>query len=55
MRIEKFDNTKILIDTNNELTDYINLKNVAILMACVIKGDDKFYQQLFLEEALLGA
>ena len=55
MRIEKFDDTKIKIDTNNELTDDITLKNVAILMASVIKDDDKFYPKLFLEEALLGA
>ena len=55
MRIEKFDDTKIKIDTNNELTDDITLKNVAILMASVIKDDDQFYPKLFLEEALLGA
>ena len=55
MRIEKFDDTKIKIDTNNELTDDITFKNVAILMASVIKDDDKFCPKLFLEEALLGA
>ena len=33
----------------------ITFKNVIIIMACVIKGDDKFYPQLLLEEALLEA
>ena len=47
--IEKYDETKILIDTGNKLPD--TLKNVVILMTCVIK-DGKFYPQLFLEEAL---
>ena len=28
------------------------LKNVVILMTCAFKDGDKFYQQLFLEEAL---
>ena len=30
--IEKFDDTKILIDTDDELPDNINLKNAVILM-----------------------
>ena len=50
--IEKFDNTKILSDTDQKLSDDITLKNVVILMACVIKDDDDFYPQIFLEEAL---
>ena len=41
--IEKLDNTKILIDTDDKLPDDINLKNVVILMTCVIKYDGKFY------------
>ena len=48
--IEKFNDTKILIDTYNKLPDDIILKNVVILMTCVI-NDDKD-PQLFLEEAL---
>ena len=52
---EKIDDTKILIDTDNNLPDDINLKNAVILMACVIKGDGKGYLQIFLEEALLEA
>ena len=39
--------------TDNKLPDDINFKNVVMLMACIVKGDDRFYQQLFLEEALL--
>ena len=50
--IVKFDNTKILIDTDDKLQDYITLKNVVILITCIIKDDDKFYQQIFLEETL---
>ena len=52
--IERFDKTKFLIDTDdNELIDDITLKNVMILNTCIIKDADKFYRQLFLEEALL--
>ena len=53
--IEKFDNSKILNDTDDKLPDDITLKNVVILMICVIKGDNELYPQLFLEEALLEA
>ena len=53
--IEKFNDTKILIDTDDKLLDDINLKNVVILMTYVIKDDGKFYSQPFLEEALLEA
>ena len=50
--IEKSDNTKILIDTEDKLPNDITLKNVAILITCVINDDNKFYRQLFLEKAL---
>ena len=49
---EEFHNTKILIDTDDKLPDDITLKNVVILMTCVVKDDDKFYPQLLLEEIL---
>ena len=49
--IEKFDDTKILIDMDDKLPGS-TLKN-AILMICVIKDDGKFYAHLFLKEALL--
>ena len=35
--IEKFDDTKILSDTNNKFPDDITFKNVVILMTCFIK------------------
>ena len=54
IRIEKFDDTKILIETDDKLPDDITFKNVAIIITCVIKDIDKFCQQLFLEEALLA-
>lgn len=41
-----------MIDTDAKVPDNISLKNVAILMTCVIKNDDKFCPQLFLEEEL---
>ena len=50
--IEKFNDTNISIDTDDKVLDEIIFKNVVILMACVIKGDDKFYPKIFLEEAL---
>ena len=50
--IKRFDDSKILIDTDEKLPDDISLKNVVILMTCVIKDDSKFYPQTFFEEAL---
>ena len=50
--IEKLDDNKILIDTDDKLPDDITFKNAVILMAFIIKDGDKFYPQLFLEEAL---
>ena len=50
--IEKLDNIRILIDINNKFPDDITLKNVTIIMTCVIKDGDKFYRHLFLEETL---
>ena len=52
--IEKYDDTKILVDTDDKLLDDITLKNVVILMTCVIKDGNKFYIQVFLEHALYG-
>ena len=41
IEIENFDDTEILIFTNNKLPNYITFKNVVILMTCVTKDDDK--------------
>ena len=49
--IEKFDHTKILIDTINKLSEDITLKKC--LVTYVIKDEDKFYPQIILEEVLL--
>ena len=51
--IEKLDSAKILIDTNDKLPDAINLENAVILVMCIIKDDNKFHPQQFLEEVLL--
>ena len=50
--IVKLDDTKIVIDTDDKLSNYITLKNGVTLIACVIKDDAKFYPQKFLEAAL---
>ena len=55
MGIEHFDNTEISVDTDDKLPDNITLKNDVILMTWVIKGNNKFYPQIFLEEAILKA
>ena len=44
---ENFDNTKILIDTDDKLLDNIPFKNIVILMTYVNKDDNKLYLQLF--------
>ena len=51
--IEKIDGTKILIETDDKLPDDISLKAVALLLTWLIKNENKFYLQIFLEEALL--
>ena len=51
--IEKIDDTKILIETDDKLPDGISLKAVALLLTRLIKNENKFYLQIFLEEALL--
>ena len=48
INIEIFNDTKILIDTDDRLADEITLKNIMILIPCVIKNGDKFYPQLLL-------
>ena len=45
--IEIFDDTKVLIDTNDKLPDDITLKDVVVLMTCFIKDGDKFIQNYF--------
>ena len=49
---EKFDDTKILIDTDDKLPNCISLKSFVKIMISVIKNDGKFYSQLLLEKAL---
>ena len=41
--IKKLDNTKILIGTFDKLPHDITLKNVLILITCVIKDNSTFY------------
>ena len=51
--IEKFDDTKNLIEMVDKFLNDINLRNDVMLMTCVIKNSDKFYPQMLLEQALL--
>ena len=50
--IEKFYDTKILIDIDDILSDDITSENVTISTTRVIKDDNKLYPQLFLDHAL---
>ena len=45
--IEKVDDKKILIETDEKLPNNVTFKNVVILITRVIKDDDKFYPQIF--------
>ena len=45
--IEKFGDTKILVVADDKFPDNSTLKNVVILIICVIKDGDKFYLQIF--------
>ena len=47
--ITKFADPKILIEKDDKLPDDITIKNAVILITCVIKDNDKFYPQIFLE------
>ena len=40
--IEKIDDTKILINTEDNVSNQITSKNVAILLTCATKDDNKF-------------
>ena len=50
--IKKYDDTNVLIETDDKLPDDITLKNVVILIKCAIKDGGKCYPKIFLEEAL---
>ena len=57
--IEKFDETKILINMDDQLSDQITLKRVVILLTwywryIVIKDGDKPFQQLSLDNSNYG-
>ena len=52
--IKKFDNTKSLTDTDDQLPDDITFKNVTIIIACVLKDNGKFYLHIFLNKAVFN-
>ena len=52
IRIEKRDNIKAFIDTDDKLIANVTSKTAVKIMACVVKYCNKYYPQLFLEEAL---
>ena len=41
--IGKFDDTKILVDIDDTLGNEITLKNVVIIVSCIMKNYDNFY------------
>ena len=47
--IANSEDTKILIDTDDQLQDYITFKNDVLLLTYAIEDDVKFYHQIFLE------
>ena len=53
INIEKFDDAKILIGTDDKLSGNVTIKNV-ILIISAINGDDKFYPQILSEEGLVA-
>ena len=52
--INKFNNSKILINSNNNLVNEVVLKNNVILISWFVRDRDKFYPQLFLEKTLIA-
>ena len=50
--IEKFDDTKILIETFDKFSDDISSKYFVVLIVYVIIDDNKFCRPIFLEETL---
>ena len=52
IRIEKRDNIKAFIDTDDKLRANVTSKTAVKIMTCVVKYCNKYYPQLFLEEAL---
>ena len=51
---EKFDDTNILSNTDDKLSNDTTLKLFAILMTCAIKDANKIYPELFLYHTLLN-
>ena len=47
--IANSEDTKILIDTDDQLQDYITFKNDVLLLTYAIEDDVKFYHQIYLE------
>ena len=51
--IQKLDDNKKFINSDNKLAEAVALKSVVIVTLHVILNHDKFYPQLFLEELLV--
>ena len=50
--IEKFDDTMILINTDDKLSHDITLKRYVKLITCAIKNGNIFYPELFSDHTL---
>ena len=46
--IVNFDDTKILIDIDDNLPDYNTLKGDVILTTCIIEDDGKYFRRILL-------
>ena len=51
--IQKLDDNKKFINSDNKLAEAVALKSVVTVTLHVILNHDKFYPQLFLEELLV--
>ena len=52
--INKFDDSKISIYTDDKLANEVTLKNIVTLISYILEDGEKFCPQLFLEETLIA-
>ena len=52
--IQKFGDTKILIEADEKLPDDVTLQIVEILVTCLIEDDNKYSPQIFFKEELVA-
>ena len=50
--INKFKDVIMLSDTDDDLLGDIDLKEVVLLITCILKEDGKYYSQIFFENII---